>query len=204
MGKLISLDFDDVIYDLMELNINYIDTMHGIPDIDKQIEHYYWLYQTFPDIGDNLWNNPDNYIKGRLVSGAKEFYDKLVELIGEDNIQIVTSSMPDVVEKKNIMIKEFGFNCDIIHSIFGVHPKHHYTKNTILIDDAIGNIIDHVGHNQCYGILFNHRRLDYIKKANDGMSYPYVETYDDVLYIIKRRLINEKEISIHKRDRGLL
>lgn len=200
MGKLISLDFDDVIYDLMELNIKYIDTMHGIPDIDKQIEHYYWLYQTYPDIGNNLWNNPDNYIRGRLVSGAKEFYDELVEIIGEDNIQIVTSSMPDVVEKKNIMIKDFGFNCDVIHSIFGVHPKHHYTKNTLLIDDAIGNITDHIMHNQCHGVLFNHRGLDYIRKAKDGISYAYVETYNDLLKMIKQRFKLEKEISIYQGD----
>ena len=40
MDKIISLDFDDCMYDLMELNINYVEYAYGLPNIDSQIESY--------------------------------------------------------------------------------------------------------------------------------------------------------------------
>ena len=194
MDKIISLDFDDCMYDLMELNINYVEYAHGLPNIDSQIESYYWLYQNFPDIGNVLWNNVDHYTQGKLVPGAKEFYDKLVSLVGEDKIQIVTSSMPDVIEEKNQMIKSFGFNCDVVHSIFNVYPKYHFTKNTILIEDHMGNVRDHILYNQCYGIVFNHRKLNYIRtQAIDEFTY-YAETFDELFKIIERRLMDYEKM----------
>lgn len=183
---LISLDWDDVIYDLMKKNIEFINNHYGVSDVHLEITDYYYLYKTYPKIADELWNHPENYITADLVAGAKKFYNDLVNLVGEHRIQIVTSTMENVIPIKDKMIKEkFGINCKIIHSIFGKYKKHEFTKNTLLIDDFVGNIRDHFIHNQNYGIVFNHMNLEYIRKECESEGYLHVTTYEGVLEKVK-------------------
>ena len=118
-----------------------------------------------------------------------EFYKELVELVGEDRIQIVTSSMENVIPLKDRMIKErFGINCKIIHSIFGKFKKHHFTKNTFLIEDCVGNVRDHYMYNQNHGIIFNHMNLKYIKKECDAEGFTHTTTYGELIEYVKRYL----------------
>lgn len=189
-GVLISLDWDDVMYHLMQKNIEFVEKEYNVKDVHLEITNYYYLYNTYPKIADMLWNHPENYISGELIDGALEFYYKLVELVGENAIQIVTSSMENVIPLKDKMIKErFGINCRIVHSVFGKHRKHDYTKDTILIDDHVGNIKDHINHNFTYGIIFNHMGLEYIKNAHEEYPVRYAETYDEVIKQIKKILV---------------
>ena len=183
---IISLDWDDVIYHLMQKNIEFVEKEYGIKDVYKEITDYYYLYRTYPKIADELWNHPENYISADLVNGAKEFYQELVNLVGEDKIQIVTSSMENVIPLKDKMIRErFGINCKIIHSIFGKHKKYEFTKDTLLIDDFVGNIKEHYIHNLNYGIVFNHMNLDYIKKESEDEDLLHVTTFKEVIEKVK-------------------
>lgn len=185
-GVIISLDWDDVMYHLMQKNIEFIEKEYGVKDVHLEITDYYYLYRTYPKIADELWNHPENYITGELVDGAKEFYQELVNLVSEDRIQIVTSSMENVIELKDKMIRErFGINCKIIHSIFGKHKKYEFTKDTLLIDDFVGNIKEHYIHNLNYGIVFNHMNLDYIKKESEDEDLLHVTTFKEVIEKVK-------------------
>lgn len=186
---IISLDLDDVIYDLMKKNIQFVEEVYGVKDVHLEITDYYYLYNNYPRIAEELWNHPENYITSELIDGALEFYKELVELVGEDRIQIVTSSMENVIPLKDRMIKErFGINCKIIHSIFGKFKKHHFTKNTFLIEDCVGNIRDHYTHNQNHGIIFNHMNLEYIKKECDAEGFTHTTTYGELIEYAKRYL----------------
>lgn len=186
---IISLDLDDVIYDLMKKNIQFVEEVYGVKDVHLEITDYYYLYNNYPRIAEELWNHPENYITSELIDGALEFYKELVELVGEDRIQIVTSSMENVIPLKDRMIKErFGINCKIIHSIFGKFKKHHFTKNTFLIEDCVGNVRDHYIHNQNHGIIFNHMNLKYIKKECDAEGFTHTTTYGELIEYVKRYL----------------
>lgn len=183
---IISLDWDDVMYHLMQKNIEFVEKEYGIKDVHNEITDYYYLYRTYPKIADELWNHPENYISGGLIDGAKEFYQELVNLVGEDKIQIVTSSMENVIPLKDKMIRErFGINCKIIHSIFGKHKKHEFTKHTLLIDDFVGNVKEHYINNLNYGIVFNHMDLDYIKKESEEECFVHVTTFKEVIEKVK-------------------
>lgn len=183
---IISLDWDDVMYHLMQKNIEFVEKEYGIKDVHNEITDYYYLYRTYPKIADELWNHPDNYISGELVNGAKEFYQELVNLVGEDKIQIVTSSMENVIPLKDKMIRErFDINCKIVHSIFGKHKKHEFTKDTLLIDDFVGNVKEHWVNNLNYGIVFNHMDLDYIKKESEDEGFIHLTTFKEVIEKVK-------------------
>lgn len=194
-GFIISLDWDDVMYHLMQKNIEFIEKEYGVKNVHNEITDYYYLYRTYPKIADVLWNHPENYISGELIEGAKEFYQELVKLVGEDKIQIVTSSMENVIPLKDKMIREkFNINCKIVHSIFGKHKKYEFTKDTLLIDDFVGNVREHFIHNMNYGIVFNHMNLVYIKQECDQEGYLHVTTFEEVLEKVKiyLELLNNK------------
>ena len=190
----ITLDLDDVIYDLMKRNISFVEEVYGVKDVHLEITDYYYLYRTYPRIAEELWNHPENYISSELIEGAIEFYNELVELVGgEDRIQIVTSSMENVIPLKNKMIKEtFGFNCKVIHSIFGTYEKHIFTKGTFLIEDHVGNLKDHTTRNQCGGVIFNHMKLSYIEVLCKQEGFEHVTTYKEVLESVKSYLSVKK------------
>lgn len=195
-AKLISLDFDDCLYDLMALNIKYVEDNFGIPNIHNKITSYYEIYNTYPSIGIDLWNNPDKYIQGKLVDNAYEFYSKLVKEYGVESIQIVTSSMENIIDVKNDMIKNrFGIDCDIKHSIFNKVEKHTLTNGTLLIDDHIGNIVNHLTNNSGQGIIFNHMDIEYIRKhgehlANGHKEICYSNNFKVLFSKINNRLLN--------------
>lgn len=183
--KLISLDWDDFLYDLMELNIEYVKEKFG-EDVLNNINSYYWLWENYPTIMEDLWNNPKNYIKGNLFKGSLEFYQKLKNELGTDKIQIVTSSCRDVIEEKNLFIRSLGFDCEIVHSVFGGEfPKHFYTYGTVLIDDHVDNIVNHCTHNSYFGIVVNHRHLPYIKEKALEVNQIYTETFEGVFEKLK-------------------
>lgn len=197
--KLISLDFDDCLYDLMSLNVRYVKDNYGVINIHRKIKNYYHIYHTYPSIGDDLWNHPENYIQGKLLQGAKEFYIELVDYYGVDAIQIVTSSMENIVDVKNEMIREkFGITCDIKHSIFNKISKHELTGNTVLVDDHIDNVINHVEFNDASGIIFNYMDLDYIKERAiliDGkyQKISYANDYETLLRMIHKKVAMRKK-----------
>ena len=105
------------------------------------------------------WYNHTEYCKGKLLPGALEFYQELVNTFGENNIQIVTNSLPDVIVAKTQMIRNFGINCLVIHE----KDKYKHTAGTILIDDYYLNIQEHINYTDGYGILANINRLAHVE-----------------------------------------
>lgn len=192
--KLISLDFDDCLYNLMELNVKYIEEKYGVPNVHRTIKNYYEIYHKYPDIGPDLWNHPENYIMGNMFNGAIDFYNTLVDLYGVDAIQIVTSSMENIIEPKEKMIRErFGIHCDIKHSIFNKISKHELTGNTLLVDDHVDNVINHLEFNDSPGIIFNLLDLDYILERVQNINgkykkISYANDYALLLKIILRKV----------------
>lgn len=149
----ISFDFNNVLYNLTKINIEFIKERYGIELDPLNIDRFsYYIDEGYNDIICEVWNNPDRYLTSMLYQGAKEFFDKVVELVGINNVQIVTTSLPNIIDRKNDFIKNvLGLNCTVIHT----KEKHLHTRNTILIDDSIANILSHIENNKVPGIIFN-------------------------------------------------
>lgn len=184
MQKMISLDWDDTLYNLKAVNEQFLMDEYGIHDGYKTVTSFESLGLNYPSIINKVWNNPERYSRGNLLDGAIEFYEELVSMVGETNIQIVTASMPNIIDVKNQMIKDrFKIGCDVVHSI---GPKSHYTKGSILIDDHIDNIISHMRINNNMGVLFNYHRLPYIRDRANAID-DYFERYKDVYSFVYKQ-----------------
>lgn len=193
---LISLDFDDVLYDLHSLNEKYMQQTYYSQFKKETIKSHTELYEKFPSIKQELWNNPTEYCKGKLLPGALEFYQELVNTFGENNIQIVTNSLPDVIVAKTQMIRNFGINCLVIHE----KDKYKHTAGTILIDDYYLNIQEHINYTDGYGILANINRLAHVEADRSNISHifieenircKYLESYNLILSEVKRYFNSE-------------
>lgn len=189
----ISLDFDDVMYNLTKINLEFIEREYGIKLDPLKINRFsYYIDEGYKKIIEGVWNNKDVYITSELYNEAKEFYIKLIEKYGRNNVQIVTTSLPNIIPNKNKMIKErFEIDCSIIHT----NEKHLHTRNTILVDDSPKNIIQHIEKNIVPGIVFD---LGYgwnkdLKEDNElifrGNSYN--ETFDIISNLFNRNLTLE-------------
>ena len=185
MTKLITIDWDDTIYNLKAVNEMFLLEEYGIHNGYKTVTSFDSLGLNFPAIIPKVWDNPDYYSRGDLLDGAIEFYNNLVSLVGENKIQIVTASMTGVIKVKDEMIRDrYKINCDVIHS---VGPKSQYTKGTILVDDYIGNILSHQRVNNGIGLLYNHHRLPYIRNNSNAID-TYFERYRDMYRYIYQQV----------------
>ena len=194
---LISLEFDDVLYDLQSLNEKYMRNTYG--GAYAIIQHHDELKKLFPSIKQDLLNNAAEYCKGELLPGALEFYQELVDTFGENNIQIVTNSCPDVVIAKTQMIRNFGINCLIIHD----KDKYKYTSGTILIDNYYINIQEHINKTDGCGILANINKSQYVEKDYFKIKHAFsnnvnvigickfIESYDVILSELKKYFNSE-------------
>lgn len=182
----VSLDFDDMLYNLCLLNTRYLKLKYGLNVNPLDIKKFsYYIDNGYETIIKDLWDNPEKYLESDLYEGALEFFNKIKKLVGRNNLQIVTSSFPNVIKEKDNFIKNIlQLDCDVIHT----KDKYLYTKNTILVDDCLDNIISHVEKNQNPGIIFNLGfgwNLDHQEDNNlifRGNSYD--ETFDLIEYII--------------------
>lgn len=153
MCNKICLDFDDVLYNLTKINIEYIQNKYNIKLDPLSIDRFsYYIDEGYESIIENVWNNKDYYITSDLYENAKDFYDELVKNYGIENIKIVTTSLPLIIENKDKMIRDrFNIDCEIIHT----KEKHLYTQNSILVDDSPNNIIKHIENNNVPGIILD-------------------------------------------------
>lgn len=187
----VSLDFDDVLYDLNKLNLEFIKNKYGVSLNKKDISSWdFFIDNGYNKIVDEIWNNSENYFKSNLIDGAKGFYNRLVKEYGIDNIQIITHSFDNTKKLKDDFIKKLGFHCKVIHA----KDKFIYTKDTVLIDDNPINIEKHIRINGDKGIVFD---LDYGWNQDFKEDYLYsfrVKSYDqlfDTISIINYDLIKE-------------
>lgn len=149
---MISVDFDEVLYNLHDAHNAFLQKEHGVMLERRDITYWDYLKDNFPNIKE-VWSTWEKYSQGCLKDGAILFMDILNAKYGVENIQIVTASHPNIIDKKNEFISMFFPKNKVIHS---THEKFHYTKGTFLIDDNADNIMQHEYHNKTRGIVFDH------------------------------------------------
>lgn len=147
--KKISLDFDSVLWNLEIMARRKIEKHYGKIFLPHQISHFDF-YKDYPE-AEKAFSSFEDYQTAEPIQGSVEFLKELITIYGENNIQIVTSSPVNIIKEKEKLIKEIYNFENIIHS----HKKSKHTKNTILIDDAIHNIKDHVVTNEQPALLFD-------------------------------------------------
>lgn len=178
--KKISLDFDEVIYNLRELTHNFVYKHYSVLPETNNIGFGYYT-DNFPLIY-NCWGTEEEYSKGNLIQGAKEFVNELISIYSIDSIQIVTNSFDGVIDYKNNLIKELFGDIKVIHT----KNKSLVTTGTILIDDALHNIEEHITNNiNDYGIIFDLNYNWNQEKLEDKYNNIYRATsYDEVISLI--------------------
>lgn len=151
MKKLISNDFDGLIYDLDYVHKLFIKKVYGVEYNTIDATHWEYLYENYPKIVE-CWINWDLYKEAPFIDGGIEFIETQKRIYGADAIQIVASSPESIQEPKTtIIIEKLGI--DVIHVT--KENKSKYTKGTILIDDGAYNIRDHLKNTTDSAILFD-------------------------------------------------
>ena len=107
------------------------------------------------------------------------------------------------VESKHIaelvdLLKDKKINSSQGIEIFNKISKHELTGNTVLVDDHIDNVVNHVEYNNASGIIFNYMDLDYIKERAihiDGkyQKISYANDYETLLKMIHRKVAMRKK-----------
>ena len=182
----ISLDWDDVLYNLSSLTIDYMKKRYNKEVTTNEMNTFnFFESNNYSDIIEDLFNNHKEYSKSSLLKGANYFYYSLADLVHENNIQIVTASMPNVIPfKEKYILDMLGWKYDIIHS----NEKYKYTKGTILIDDAPKNILLHVDKNKNPGIIFDlDSNYGWNKNLKENNKTIFRATnYNETLDIVKK------------------
>lgn len=181
--KIISLDFDDVLWDIQKGVNVYLTEKYGFAPKKEEIPTWEYLLETFPDI-TNAWGDWFYYSQGAALEGSQEFISNLSDLVGKDSIQIVTASYPTIIEEKNKLIFDlFGIKSENV-----IHTKDKYlvTKGTILVDDACHNILKHVNNNNDLGILvdFNYGWNQIPIEVENGNIFR-AKSYEDILSLLQ-------------------
>ena len=141
----ISIDFDNVLYNLEGLNCKVTKDIYGVEITPKDIAYQDYYLDHYPE-ESKIWSSFEEYSKGSFFQGDKDFIE---ELKNKYELQIVTASAIEISEEKDKMIYERYGDIKIIHT----KEKYIHTKDSILIDDAIHNIKDHIEKNKDPGIL---------------------------------------------------
>ena len=185
----ISLDFDSVLWDWHK-NINIFLIENNIKELNSlDITHWDYIIENHPN-AKITWESWEHYIKSGPIQSSIEFV-KILKRIFNGKIQIVTASHNNLIENKDKMIQEIYNIENIIHT----STKSIYTKNSILIDDAIHNINSHTKTNiKDYGILFDlNGNYGWNKEniENNNFKISRITNYEDIFkYLKKFRKLN--------------
>lgn len=160
--KKISFDVDSVLFDTEAIIIKEIKEIYGVTITQKDVTHWDFYAENFPKILDKFASN-NFYETVKKIEQMDNVLESIIEGYGINSLQLVTSTHSNVKNSKEEALNRLfshikGFEIiPIIHvglketgHVGGeeVHHKYEYSKNTILIDDAIHNIHDHVEINK--------------------------------------------------------
>jgi len=135
--KTISSDFDNVLFNLEQLNIIHAKMFYGVDLTPADITYWNFYGENYPKIV-NTWGDFSFYQKGEFINGDIDFINTLKDMGFE--VQIVTASFPSIAAEKDEMIYDRYGDIRIIHE----KNKSIVTKDSILIDDGPHNIRDHI------------------------------------------------------------
>lgn len=197
-NKLLSFDVDSVLLDTEEVIFEYVKKNYNTVIGPKDVTHWTYYIENFPSVLQ-YFGNPEIYEKVEPIYDMIEVMSEVIELYGAENIQLITSSHEAISEAKEDAVNRYYGHLkdwdkiDIVHvglnheSDGKSHHKHEYSENTILIDDAIHNIEDHLNYNHDnFGILVDFG-YGWNQDFNNNRA-PRAKSPSSILDIIKRKL----------------
>lgn len=143
---IITFDFDNALYDLETLNIRKVKEIYGVDMTAMDIHNWDFYPDNYPLIQE-IWGDWKQYSQGNFFDGDQELIKYLQKYF---EVQIVTASYESIEKEKDEFIFNRYGDIKVIHTRTGKAP---YSKNSILIDDGLHNITDHVLINQHPAIL---------------------------------------------------
>ena len=190
---LVSMDVDSVLLKTEERVLEEIYTLYKVKLNLNEVAYWNFYKDHYPLVLD-FFNNNKFYKKVDKIDNMDIVLKDLIQLYGDNNIQLVTSSNEILKQQKeDCLLKHFGHikNFDKIKIIHvGMydeeekdnieHEKSYYTKNTILIDDAIHNIKSHIENNNKEALL-----IDYDYGWNKNFEHKLVKRVTNPLNINK-------------------
>lgn len=189
---MITFDVDSVLLQTEEKIIREIKRIYNEEITLMDISYWNYYKDRYPKIMD-LFNCKNFYKDISPVNNMNIILGKIIKKYGYNNIQLVTSTPNTLkIPKEECLNKHFGniknfSKIEIIHvglyldELNTNHEKHHFTKNTVLIDDAIHNIDSHVKNNNKEALLidygygwnqnYSHNLVTRIKNPNEILLY---------------------------------
>ena len=156
--KKISFDVDSVLLDTELVIFDYVWEEYDTRINAKDVTHWSYYIENFPSVSA-YFGNPEIYKKVKPVKGMVDVVTRIVKKYGAKSIQLITSSHENVREAKDEALERFyghieGWKqIDTIHVGLShlegdtSHHKHIYSENTLMVDDAIHNMKDHLDYN---------------------------------------------------------
>lgn len=174
----ISIDFDEVLYNLNEATQKFLEKTYNETVDRKNITYWSYLCDNFPKIVE-CWSKFEHYSQGNFFDGAQDF---MSELRKKYDVTIVTSTPVTIENEKDEMIKDYLGDVNIIHA----SNKHIHTKGSTLIDDGPHNIIGHYEKNEGdVAIIFDlDGEYGWNKDVQENDRILRATSYEDVLKII--------------------
>jgi 5'(3')-deoxyribonucleotidase len=179
----IYIDYDSTLNNLCDEWIKWINKKFNTKYTVEDITHWDWFGDRFgveaytfltTDIFDN------DIIKPK--ENSQLFINILKSCYGSDRIFIISDTPNSYQSSKANHIKRHYKISD--SNIIFTKDKHKYTKDGILIDDKLENVIDHCLHNNKMGVVFSY-------KWNDYLTNPLVKIEADMYEKIKSNLYRE-------------
>lgn len=176
--KKISLDFDEVLYNLSLASSKFIREVYGAELDNSKVTYWEYLTDHFPRIKE-AWGDFSLYSQGEIFKDAPDF---VRELQKKYEVQIVTSSYPGIISQKDEMIQDV-FRVNVIHT----HQKDKVTQNSLLIDDGLHNITAHINAGNGKAIIFDKGYGWNQAKLENGEDIFRAKSYEDILRILNKR-----------------
>lgn len=148
MPKIISLDFDNVLYDLETLNTKEVKRIYGVDISPNDIDYWDFYPDKYPEVM-KAWGDWNIYSQATFFEGDIDFVNYLREKY--DDVQIVTASYASIEDKKDEMILSRYGDIKIVHT--GKNSKATFTRDSILVDDGLHNIKDHIVRNNMPAVI---------------------------------------------------
>lgn len=182
-------DMDGVLCDSLDCWEDWIMQKYNVTRDEAHSQYWADLKTRFGMGVLKFWaKGSDVYDKSIPFENANE----LMVHLSAHNISVVTSTFADMYSEKNAWFEKHipSLTSKDIFCISSSAHKSPYTKDGILIDDGFQNIIDHVSHNNCIGILYNHdgkyAHAGMFKGNCDGKRIRYCESYNQILLEIEK------------------
>ncbi len=186
--SLISFDVDEMLLALNKGSAKFILEQYGkVITTQEQVEWSY-IADKYPKIMD-FWSTWELYSTIPLIEGAKDLIEKCKREFGEKSVQIVTSSPESIIAQKTPWLQELLEIDKVFNVNSDIGPKSIYTQGTILVDDGLHNIDDHIENTKMPGIIYNHNNTyGWNKEERDHKLIHRATNYDEVFAILKKEL----------------